>query len=730
MSSMANGHRHPHRQLAVPRPAPPKKITPASAAVSSGELSPARALRRAGEPPAVKVIGYLGSEKGVGEGARATIRALRAGGVPFLLETLHDPTSEEDAPALRESHDRAAQINIFHVNPKELIHLRDRLIAERTAGRVTIGYWAWELPDVPAPWAECLGYVDEVWTPSSFVSEAVARSAFVPVLTVPHCLDLDALDSGGTPPPSGRFTFLFAFDYRSDLGRKNPVGVIEAFRRAFTPKDSVELIVKSMHSSFDPEGAAAVRAAAGTRVRIVDGLLPRAEFLRVLKGCDCYVSLHRAEGFGLSLAEAMALGKPVIATGYSGNLDFMTAGNSLLVSHSMVEVGAGHGDYEAHQRWAEPDLDHAASLMRAVAEDRAMAARVGAQARRDVVRVLDPAAVGPMIRHRLLDMAHLDRPDPMRPGARCSIVIPVYGQASMTRNCLNSLLSGRRDPRIAEIIVVDDASPDETPSMLREFGDSIRIVTHPQNMGFGRSCNDGAAAARSDMLVLLNNDTVPHRGWLEALMTYALAHPEAGIIGSKLLYPSGRLQHAGVVICEDRRPRHLYRGFPGTHPAVSVSRRLQVVTGACMLVHRPLFAKLGGFDIAFRNGFEDVDLCLRAGEIGSQVHYCADSVLEHYESATRHGRPEEELRNFQLYWDRWAHRVIPDEFAFYSADGLLRIKQIDRYPLEFDISPELGVVPGPTSTTATPTGRPAPAMRTRTGSAVRPRMPPPLAPGW
>jgi GT2 family glycosyltransferase len=297
--------------------------------------------------------------------------------------------------------------------------------------------------------------------------------------------------------------------------------------------------------------------------------------------------------------------------------------------------------------------------------------------------------------------------------------MPVYGHAPLTRICLQSILSGGLDMRRVEIIVVDDGSLDETPSMLTTFKDAVRVVTHTSNMGFAQSCNNGAAVAGSDILVLLNNDTVPRRGWLDALIRYARDHPDAGIIGAKLLYPDGCVQHAGVTICEDRHPRHLYRGFPQAHPAVSVSRRFQVVTAACMLVRRPLFSRLGGFDAAFRNGFEDVDLCLRAGEIGAEVHYCADCVVEHHESATRRGRADEELRNFQIYWDRWAHRVRPDELMFYFADGLIKIAQNDRYPLRFDISPELGGdadakirVPGPGS---------------QVMPLVRPRLAPPRA---
>ena len=683
-----------------------------------------------GHQPTVKVIGYLRSEKGVGEGARATIRALRAGGTPFAVEVLPDPHSarpDSRAWAPEEARDAPAGINIYHVNPKELLRMRARLTAERAAGRTSVAYWAWELPELPATWIECLGYLSEVWTPSTFVTQSVARAAAIPVITVPHCLDPDELRQGPMSPPGGRFVFFFAFDYLSDVARKNPLGLIEAFRRAFTPADRVELVIKSIHSSFDGKGAAIVRAAAdravaeGARVRIIDETLPRAQVLQLLRNCHCYASLHRAEGFGLLLAEAMALGKPVIATGYSGNADFMNPDNSLLVNHSIVDVGPGHGDYESHQRWADPDLDHAASLMRRVANDSGLAARIGGHAREDVTRILHPAAVGMTIRDHVSRLRHARAPKGLPPKSECSIVIPVYGHASLTRACLQSLLAAGLDPRRAEIIVVDDASPDETPRMLAAFKDAVRVVTHASNMGFGQSCNDGAAAAESDILVLLNNDTVPRRGWLDALLGYARAHPEAGIVGAKLLYPDGRVQHAGVTICEDRRPRHLYRGFPQEHPAVSASRRFQVVTAACMLVRRPLFQQLGGFDVAFRNSFEDVDLCLRAADAGAEVHYCADCVVEHHESATRRGRVDEELRNFRIYWDRWAHKVTPDEFTFYSADGLIKIGQTDRYPLQFHISPELG---GKADPEIPANNVPVPRSRAAPPARSLPRLPP------
>jgi GT2 family glycosyltransferase len=277
----------------------------------------------------------------------------------------------------------------------------------------------------------------------------------------------------------------------------------------------------------------------------------------------------------------------------------------------------------------------------------------------------------------------------------CSIIIPVYKKASLTRQCLDALLAFHPEGTEVEIVVVDDASGDNTQEILASYGDRIRVVTHARNTGFATSCNDGARVARGEYLVFLNNDTIPQAGWLDALARYAESHPKAGIVGSKLLFPNNTIQHAGVVICSaDCCPRHIYPGFPADHPAVNKSRRFQIVTGGCMLIRRALFEHFGGFDIVFVNGFEDVDLCLRLGERGHEVHYCHESVVYHLECVTREGRPAEEDHNAQIYKRRWAHRVQPDDLRYFLEDGLLFVEHQEIYPIRFTISPLLAVVDG------------------------------------
>ena len=268
--------------------------------------------------------------------------------------------------------------------------------------------------------------------------------------------------------------------------------------------------------------------------------------------------------------------------------------------------------------------------------------------------------------------------------AKSSVIIPVFNQAALTQQCLKKLI----EQGIDEIIVVDDGSTDDTAEVLNWFQEKIHVIRHGENLGFAAACNRAAAVARGDFLVFLNNDTIPGPGWLSALEAYAANQPQASVIGSKLLYPDETVQHAGVVICQDRYPRHIYSGFPAYHSAVNKSRRFQIVTGACMLVRRSAFDEARGFDPVFRNGFEDVDLCLRLGAAGHEIHYCAESVLHHYESVSP-GRFKHDGSNVALYRQRWIGRVQPDDLRYYSEDGLIKLSYEGRYPFGLEVSPLL-----------------------------------------
>ena len=271
-----------------------------------------------------------------------------------------------------------------------------------------------------------------------------------------------------------------------------------------------------------------------------------------------------------------------------------------------------------------------------------------------------------------------------------AVVVPVRNRLPLTRQCVDALVSvlGNRDD--VELVVVDDGSTDETAAFLDALG--VEVVRHAAMEGFAASCNDGAGATRADTVVFLNNDTVGEGDWLDALLEYAAAEERAAIVGAKLVYPNRAIQHAGIVIGADFLPRHVYRGFPEDHPAVSRSRRFQAVTAACMLVRRGVFEEVGGFEVGFLNGFEDIDFCLRVGELGGETHYCANSVLVHLEAATRGEDPELFHRNAEHYLQRWGERARRDDVETYMEDGLLELVPGDLYPLELRVDPRLATM--------------------------------------
>jgi len=242
---------------------------------------------------------------------------------------------------------------------------------------------------------------------------------------------------------------------------------------------------------------------------------------------------------------------------------------------------------------------------------------------------------------------------------RASIVIPVFNQVFFTMLCLRSLEPEQDD---AEIVVVDNGSSDQTPKVLADWaaaGANRRYVTIGENLGFARGCNAGAHAAEREFLVFLNNDTVVTEGWLEAILEPFIEDDKVMITGSRLLYPSGHIQHAGVAFDADG-PHHVFVGMPGDSPVATARRDFQVVTGASLAIRADEFRRQGGFDDAFKNSFEDVDLCLRVRRDGGRVVYAPDSVAYHFESMSDGRLGPSDMRNYNLFMSRWAKTFVTD----------------------------------------------------------------------
>ncbi len=271
-----------------------------------------------------------------------------------------------------------------------------------------IGYWYWELEQVPRRWRRHRRWLHELWAPTRFIGDALRRAMPMPVI--------DMLAGMRMPPviqtprstfglPEDRFLFLFVFDMCSTFERKNPLAVIEAFRRAFTPRDPVALAIKVSRGYHDPGAQKTLREACEQQgVRLIDEVLSHEQLFGLINCCDAYVSLHRSEGYGLTMAEAMALGKPVIATGYSGNVDFMNENNSLLVGYKLAPLRTTVHVYRKGWLWAEPSVDQAAEWMRWIVDHPAEARALGERARRDVRETLSLEAAGQRMTRRIEEL--------------------------------------------------------------------------------------------------------------------------------------------------------------------------------------------------------------------------------------------------------------------------------------------------------------------------------------
>jgi glycosyltransferase involved in cell wall biosynthesis len=343
------------------------------------------------------IAGLFSTASGVGEGARLAYASLDAAG--------YAPAAFDLSPAfgqveLREAAQRRALAPgagslIVHHNGPYLPHALWTLGRAQVRGRHIIGYWAWELPRLPDAWHPSFRYLHEVWVPSTFTRDAIAAATDKPVHVVPHPLPpMTATPDmrGKLGLPADALVVLNVFHLGSAFSRKNPLAAIAAFRKAFGDARDRVLAIKVIDNGAQWARRELDNAIAGTgNIRLIEGMLPEADMAGLMASADIVISLHRSEGFGLVPAQAMALGKPVIATAWSGNVDFMNAGNSALVSYTLIPVHDPEGAFEADdQKWADANVEEAALWLRRLAGDADLRARMGAAAAKDVATQLSP----------------------------------------------------------------------------------------------------------------------------------------------------------------------------------------------------------------------------------------------------------------------------------------------------------------------------------------------------
>ncbi len=365
----------------------------------------------------VTLVGYPRADIGEGEFLRQTAGCLLHAGVPFGIYDydVGISLSRNDDRVL--SHirvDNPYSVNIFLLKPDQseasVIALGDSFVG----GRYNIGFWLWELGQFPDPWTRPLNYFHEIWCPSRFVQKAIAEKSSRTVKFMPPTIEVEEpeeFDRSQFKLPADSFLFLFVFDFKSHVLRKNPMGCIRAFRKAFPKGDEAAgLVIKSMDGDRYPDEFRCLtdEAQNDPRIILIDATFTVQEVLGLMKVCDAFVSLHRSEGIGLCLAQSMLLGKPVIATNYSGNTDFTLPDNSCLVEFKLIPVKEGEYPFWEGQVWADPSVDQAASYMQKLVADKTYCEKV-AEAGRSYIKTFHSAeAVGKVYRSRLAELGLLD----------------------------------------------------------------------------------------------------------------------------------------------------------------------------------------------------------------------------------------------------------------------------------------------------------------------------------
>ena len=331
----------------------------------------------------LNVAGYLTAELGLGEVARNYLSVIQHLGVPTSLQDASFITHQrKEASDLKGfTDDNPYPANLVCVNAPEIKHFIERFGSGYFRTKYNIGSWWWEVEELPQEWKNEFYRFDELWVGTHFIQSNFESVSPIPIIVVPpYVVPLTATACRSELGLAKEdFVFLFAFDYFSCFERKNPIAIVRAFRQAFKSDERVKVLIKTTNAEKFQAKFDLLKKEAGDDPRIIllDKYCSKAELNNIIASCDAYVSLHRTEGFGLPIAEAMLLKKPVIATGWSGNLDFTTEENSLLVKYDFTRNEEDYGPYKKGMRWAEPDVEHAAKLMRVLYEDQTYAKLLG-----------------------------------------------------------------------------------------------------------------------------------------------------------------------------------------------------------------------------------------------------------------------------------------------------------------------------------------------------------------
>lgn len=322
----------------------------------------------------INVAGPFKGMLGLGTATRNYAIAIRNKKIPHVLNTVTTGKKDKDTYIEHFDNKNPHPINllVFNADPSKWMY--KKLGTEYFKNKYNIGIWFWELSNFPEKWIDRFQYYNEIWVASSFMANSISKYSPIPVKRITCPVEVDERKFVKNKEKFGvkkdNFVFLFIFDFNSVFERKNPVGIIDAFNHAFNENENAVLIIKTINGNKYPEESKILANKCERKnILLLNERMNNEKLMSLYASSDCYVSLHRSEGVGFSLAEAMLAKKPVIATPYGGNTDFMNENNSFLVKYDLIRLTSDHGLYEKGNVWANPNLFHATSLMRYVYEN-------------------------------------------------------------------------------------------------------------------------------------------------------------------------------------------------------------------------------------------------------------------------------------------------------------------------------------------------------------------------
>ena len=327
-------------------------------------------------PTGINLIGAIYNQTGLGEGCRLLANTLNQSQLPLTIYNYAPISVSSDFDKTWEykcNSELLYNINIIQIQPAEMPIAYSMLSKELWDKRYNIAFWSWELEEFPDEWLPCLNVIDEIWCPSEFICNAIRKKMCILVISMPYSLQ----DSNNTKSdrkkynlPENMFLFFMIYDHNSTLERKNPRGTLLAFKEAFSNNENVGIVLKISHYSTEDENLISEILGDRKNIFIITDNLSRQELDVLMSSIDVYVSLHRAEGFGLTIAEAMLKQKPVIATNWSANIEYMNSESACMVGYKIIELKESIYPFKAGSKWADPNISEAASYMKMLYENK------------------------------------------------------------------------------------------------------------------------------------------------------------------------------------------------------------------------------------------------------------------------------------------------------------------------------------------------------------------------